>query len=181
MSSATAALELLRDYEARSLRHEPGRPELVEAPGHWRGVGFRIGRLRLVAAFDEVVEILSLPAITPVPGGQSWMLGLINVRGSLMGVVDLKQFLGGERSVVHEGQRVLVVKQPGGPVAVIVDELYGQRAFNDTHLSDLPELSSEAERAAHFIGRAYRLGETVWGVFSMSLLTRTPEFRQAAA
>jgi twitching motility protein PilI len=181
MNAVVLACDLLRDYERRSLQHQPGRPELVEAPGHWRGVGFRIGRLRLAAAFEEVVEILSLPAITPIPGAQPWMLGLINVRGSLMAVVDFKQFLGGERSVVNEGQRVLVVKQPGGPVAVVVDELYGQRSFNDTHATELPDWASEGERYPHFIQRAYRLGDTTWGVFNMSLLTRTPEFRQAAA
>jgi twitching motility protein PilI len=31
------------------------------------------------------------------------------------------------------------------------------------------------------VKQAYRLGDTVWGVFSMTLLSRTPEFRQAAA
>jgi twitching motility protein PilI len=181
MTTAVSAFERLRDYEQRSLQHQPGRPELVEAPGHWRGVGFRIGRLRLVAAFEEVVEILSLPAITPIPGAQAWMLGLINVRGNLMAVVDLRQFLGGDRSVVHEGQRVLVVKQPGGPVAIVVDELFGQRSFNDTHIAEVPDVAAEGERYPHFITRAYQAGDLTWGVFNMALLTRTPEFRQAAA
>ena len=65
---------------------EIGRPELVEAPGHWRGVGFRLGQRRFVSSFEEVVEILSLPAVTPVPGAQAWMLGVANVRGSLLPV-----------------------------------------------------------------------------------------------
>jgi hypothetical protein len=67
----------------------------------------------------------------PVPGAQPWMLGVANVRGTLLPVVDLKQFLEGERTVLHEGQRVLVVRQPGGDVAVTIDELYGQRSFVD--------------------------------------------------
>jgi twitching motility protein PilI len=171
--------ETLLDYEQRSLAHVPGRPEMVEAPGHWRGVGFRLGQRRLVASFDEVVEILSLPAVTPVPGSQPWMVGVANVRGSLLPVVDLKLFLEGERTVVHEGHRVLVVRQAGGNVAVIIDELFGQRTFNDSHRS---ELSGENDgRYGHFVGQAYRLAEQNWGVFSMSLLTRTPEFRQATA
>jgi twitching motility protein PilI len=181
MAVALSPFDLLLDYEQRSLQHQPGRPELVEAPGHWRGVGFRVGKHRLVVAFEDVVEILSLPAVTPVPGSQPWMLGLVNVRGSLMAVTDLKLFLGGERSAINEGQRVLVVKQPGGPVAVAVDELYGQRSFNDSHVVEVPASEDEADRYHHFIRRAYRLGDITWGVFDMALLTRTPEFRQAAA
>src|SRR5918993_5374310 len=126
--------ETLLDYEQRSLSHVPGRPEMVEAPGHWRGVGFRLGQRRLVSSFDEVMEILPLPAVTPVPGAQSWMLGVANVRGTLLPVVDLKQFLEGERTVIHEGQRVLIVRQSGGDVAVTIDELYGQRSFVEAQM-----------------------------------------------
>lgn len=173
------SFETLLDFERRSLTHSAGSPEMVEAPGHWRGVGFRLGQRRLVSSFEEVMEILPLPAVTPVPGAQPWMLGVANVRGSLLPVVDLKQFLEGERTVLHEAQRVLVVRQSGGNVAVLIDELFGQRTFNDSHRA---ELAGENEgRYGHFVGRAYRLADVSWGVFSMATLTRTPEFRQATA
>jgi twitching motility protein PilI len=171
------SFETLADYEARSLTHAPGRPELIEAPGHWRGVGFRLGARRFVSSFEEVVEILSLPPVTPVPGAQPWMLGVANVRGSLLPVVDLKQFLEGERTIVHDGQRVLVVRQSGGNVAVIIDELFGQRTFNDTHRAELD--GQNDGRYGQLVSQVYRLADTSWGVFSMQTLTRTPEFRQA--
>ncbi|RZA14536.1 MAG: chemotaxis protein CheW, partial [Lysobacteraceae bacterium] len=108
-----------------------------------------------------------------------WMLGVANVRGTLLPIVDLKQFLEGERTVLHESQRVLVVRQPGGDVAVTIDELYGQRSFVD---SQGIETAVVAEgRYAHFVDRAYRMNEQDWGVFSLDRLARTPEFRQAAA
>jgi twitching motility protein PilI len=175
----SSPFDTLLDYEQRSLSHEAGRPEMIEAPGHWRGVGFRLGQRRLVSSFDEVIEILPLPPVTPVPGSHNWMLGVANVRGSLLPVVDLKQFLEGERTVVHEGQRCLVVRQAGGNVAVIIDELFGQRTFNDSHRAE-PD-GDNAGRYGHFIGQAYRLADQTWGVFNMNLLTRTPEFRQATA
>lgn len=176
--------EVLADYERRSLAHVAGLPEQLDAPGLWRGVGYRIGQRRLASEFGEVREILSMPPVTPVPGSQPWMLGVANVRGSLLPIVDLKQFLEGERTVVHEKLRVLLVRQPGGDVAVLIDELYGQRSFTEQQL--LPVEQVEAEqlsegRYAHFVDRAYRLGDQPWGVFSLDRLTRTPEFRQAAA
>src|SRR3546814_23650 len=116
------------------------------------------------------------------------MLGLANVRGNLLPIVDLKQFLEGERTVLHESQRILLVRQPGGDVAVLIDELYGQRSFNEQHLLDLGGDAGDhaAEhladgRYANFIGRAYRLDDTTWGIFSLDRLARTPEFRQAAS
>jgi len=180
---AGTPFEVLADYERRSLAHVVGLPEQLDAPGLWRGVGYRIGSHRLASGFDEVLEILPMPPVSPVPGAQPWMLGVANVRGNLLPIVDLKQFLEGERTVLHESQRVLLVRQPGGDVAVLIDELFGQRSFTDQQRLDTDQIASEqiAEgRYAHFIDRAYRLGDHPWGVFSLERLARTPEFRQAA-
>lgn len=174
-----SAFDLLRDFEQKSLSHVAGLPEQIEAPGLWRGVAFRLGGHRFASGFDEIIEIITLPDVTPVPGSQSWLLGLANVRGTLLPVVDLKQFLEGERTVLHETMRMLVVKQTGGNVAVLIDELYGQRNFTDANKAD-PE-SLAAGRYGHFVKQAYRLGDSLWGVFSMALLTRSVEFRQSAA
>jgi len=174
-----AAFAKLTEYQNLSLAHVPGLPEETDVPGHWRGVGFGLGGRRLVTAFDEVVEIMRMPQITHVPGTQPWMLGVANVRGTLLPVVDLKQFLEGERTVMHEGQRVLVVRQTGGNVAVLIDQLYGQRSFNDSQKTTTA--ADKASRYGYFIKQVYRVGDNDWGVFSMSMLTRTPEFRQAAA
>ena len=170
---------VLADYEQRSLAHIAGLPEQLDAPGVWRGVAYRVGAHRLASGFNEVIEILPLPALTHVPGSQAWMLGVANIRGTLLPVVDLKQFLEGERTVLHERQRVLVMRQPGGDVAVTIDELYGQRSFVDAQGIAADTLSEG--RYAHFIDRAYRMNDQDWGVFSFERLARTPEFRQAAA
>jgi twitching motility protein PilI len=174
------AFDILAGYERQSLAHVVGLPEQLDAPGLWRGVGFRIGGRRLAAGFDEVVEILPMPQVTAVPGAQPWMLGVANIRGNLLPVVDLKQFLEGERTVMHEGQRVLIVRQPGGDVAVTIDELYGQRSFLVDQQVDQPGAIADG-RYMHFLDRAYDVAGEPWGVFSLDRLARTPEFRQAAA
>lgn len=178
VAAAPGPFATLVEYERRSLAHVAGLPELVQAPGHWRGLAFRLGRRKLASSLEDVVEILPTPPVTPVPGAQPWMLGVANVRGTLLPIVDLKQFLEGERTVLHGTQRVLVVRQPGGNMAILIDELYGQRAFDDAHSVDAAE--GKDGRYRHFIKRAYRLDDGMWGVFDMSLLVRTPEFRQAS-
>ena len=170
--------DVLADYERRSLGHVAGLPEQIDAPGMWRGVAYRIGDHRLASDFGEIVEIITCPPLTLVPGSQPWLLGVANIRGNLLPVVDLKQFLEGERTVVHETTRMLVISQSGGDVAVLIDELYGQRNFHDEQ-----EEASErfdGSRYGHFVKKSYRLSEDLWGVFSMSVLARTPEFRQAS-
>jgi twitching motility protein PilI len=170
--------DILAEYERRSLAHAVVLPVAEVASDQWRGVGYRVGRRRLVSAFDEVVEIVPMPPVTPVPGAQAWMLGIGNLRGNLFPVIDLKQFLEGERTVLHEGQRVLVMRQAGGDVALTIDELYGQRSFGTAQEVEAGSLAEG--RYGHFVARAFRAEDAEWGVFALSLLARTPEFRQAA-
>jgi twitching motility protein PilI len=170
--------DILEDYESRSLAHAVAQQAREAVREQWRGVGYRIGRHRLVSNFEEVVEIVRLPPTTPVPGAQSWLLGIGNLRGNLFPVIDLKQFLEGERTVLHEGQRVLVMRQPGGDVALTIDELYGQRGFDPEQAVEPGDLATG--RYTHFVQRAFRDDQYNWGVFALSRLARTPEFRQAA-
>lgn len=173
------AFETLAEYERRSLAHVAGLPEQLQAAGLWRGIGYRIGQRKLVSGYESVAEILTVPQITPVPGASSWMLGVANVRSNLLPVVDLKQFLEGSRSVLHEGhQKVMVLRQPGGDVAVTIDELYGQRSFMDEQQVE-PEALADG-RYASLVERAYRVADEIWGVFDLDRLIRTPEFRHAA-
>ena len=61
---------------------------------------------------------------------------------------------------LHEGQRVLVVRQPGGDVAVTIDELYGQRSFVErtaTHVERGPD--GDSPKAATPISST---GPTAW-------------------
>jgi len=176
--SPMSPFAVLADYERRSLDHTPGTPEQIDAPGLWRGVGYRIGQRRLASMFGEVVEIITLPGTTPVPGGQPWLLGVANVRGTLLPVVDLRLFMEGERTVLHETQRALIIRQPGGNAAILIDELLGQRHFTDQHRCDPGEIAEGRYR--NYVTQAYNMGGVTYGVFNMAVLTRSAEFRQAA-
>lgn len=171
--------DILESYQQRALAHAVKLPQRQFAADLWRGIGYRVGQHYLVSDFREVVEIVPMPPVTPVPCAQPWLLGVGNLRGNLFPVVDLKQFLEGQCTAVKEGQRVLIVRQSGGTVALTIDELFGQRSF-PASAAVAPEAVARG-RYAHFIDRAFRGEDHDWGVFSLSLLSRTPEFRQAAA
>lgn len=170
--------DTLLDYEQRSLAHVAGLPEQIDAPGLWRGIGFRLGSRRMAASIAEVTEILSFPVLTSVPGAKFWLMGVANVRGNLVSVVDIRGFIEGERSTHNEKSRVLVIRQQGSLVGLLVDEILGQRAFVDANLREGEQESDERYR--RFIERFYEASGTVYGIFSMAALIRTPEFTQAA-
>lgn len=171
--------EILAAYEQRSLAHVAGAPEQVEAAGLWRGIGYRIGDRHFVSSIAEVNEILTLLPLTGVPGAKSWLLGIANVRGNLVPVIDLRDFILGGRSQTSDSTRVLVVRQVGGNVGLLVDEVLGQRSFSEAQLAEA--LGEEDGKYAAFVGERVMLGEIQWGLFSMAALVRSTQFQQAAA
>ncbi len=171
--------EVLAGYEQRSLAHVAGAPEQIEAPGLWRGIGFRIGDRHFVSSIAEVNEILTLPVLTVVPGAKNWLLGVANVRGNLVPVVDLREFTGGGRSTTSDSTRVLVVRQHGGSVGLLVDEVLGQRSFSEEQLA--AAIGEADERYGRFVGENIQMGDILWGLFSMAAMTRSAQFQQAAA
>lgn len=175
MSAVTliSPFDLLADIERRSLAHAAGLPEHIEAPGLWRGIGFRIGDRFFASTIAEVNEILSVPPLTQVPGTRIWVLGVANVRGVLAPVIDLKTFLGGVRSVITESSRVLLVRQQAGSVGLLVDEVLGQRNFVSTQKLENAELD---QHYARFVFESYVLGDVQWSLFSMAELVRAPDF-----
>lgn len=178
-SQPQGAYALLADYEQRSLAHDPGVPEQIEAPGLWRAIGFRVGDRQFVSGIDEISEILmSPPPVTSIPSTRQWLLGVANVRGNLIALVDLKQFLFEQRTHVTSRARVLVVKQAGGNVGLLVDELLGQRNLTD---ADRAGAEGEADAGlARFVTENIHLGAARLGRFSMVELTHAPEFQHAA-
>ena len=181
-ASDTATLtpyEALAEYERRSLAHAAGAPEQVEAPGLWRGIGFRVGDRHFVSSIAEVTEILTPPALTTVPGARSWLLGVANVRGNLVPVVDLRDFVGVGRGSGGDAARVLVVKPTGGSVGLLVAEVLGQRSFSEQQIA--AAVGEADEKYNRFVGENVQLGDVSWGLFSMAALVRTAEFQQAAA
>lgn len=179
MSALNASFEKLLDYEQRSLAFEPGQIDGQSHSGEWAGVIFRIGEVRLACNVKQVHEFLPIPTFTPVPGTKSWILGLANVRGDLLTIVDLAWFLNGQRSPVSMRTRLLAANLRGRPIGLLVDEVFGQRHFvsdegKATHLPKNSPLKS-------YVHMQYRSGQDVWQELDLETLFSTTEFLNGAA
>ncbi|HET6654667.1 MAG TPA: chemotaxis protein CheW [Gammaproteobacteria bacterium] len=182
-SSALAELanrpfELLKTLEARARAAASDRRAGLEADEEWVGLGFRVGELRLVVAREQVRELMHYPGAHPVPGSKDWLLGIANVRGQLLPITDMKQFLGGGESTISRSTRVLAVDHPEMPAGLLVDEVYGFRRFHEEDGEDFDAASLPA--AGAWLSGGYRRGEAVWGIINLQALVEDPAFLQAA-
>ena len=133
-----------------------------------------------MASRDEVREVLMLPeSITRVPGGKRWMLGIANLRGHLLPLVDLKLLLGTGRTSLRRMTRVISVNHREIPAGLVVDEVLGFRRFMDNeHVDEWPATVVRCDR---YLSGAYQRGPDTWPVFGLFDLIESSTFLQAAA
>jgi twitching motility protein PilI len=146
----------------------------------WVGVAMRMaGDLYLVAR-EETREVLGLPpSLTRVPGAKPWVKGLANVRGQLLPVVDLRQFLGSGVTPVTRNTRVVVVNHREIPAGLLVDEVLGFRRFAEGEFSgDAPPTVARCER---YLAGAFRRASEQWPVLSLRSVLESSAFSEAAA
>ena len=170
--------ELLRELERRGREAAGGRDS---AEGReWVGVAFRLGPESFLVAREETREVMALPpGLTRVPGARAWIRGLANVRGQLLPVVDLRQYLGSGATAAGRNVRVLVVNHRDIPVGLVVDEVQGFRRFADAEFeTTAPPTLVRCDR---YLAGAFRRGGERWPVLSLKLLVESPAFLQAAS
>ena len=84
-------------------------------------VGFRIGRETFGVPIGLVHEIVRVPEITSVPDSPGYVEGVINLRGKIVSVVDLRKRFGEKQILAHKKNRILVAEVENKMVGLIVD------------------------------------------------------------
>ena len=170
--------DFLLEIERRCQTNAAGLPTLDAADDEWVGVGFRVGEDRLIAPMSEIEEILDLPDYTHVPGVKSWMVGVANVRGGLLPLMDLKGFILGEDLKQRKKGRVIVIDYKGFNTGVIVEEVYGLKHFLSTdQIEKIPQVH---ENVSKYVGMAFSQEGDNWPVFSFQSMTQDERLAQAS-
>jgi len=84
-------------------------------------VGFRVGRETYGVPITSLHEIVRVPEITSVPDAPDYMEGVINLRGRIVSVIDLRKRFGEKEIRTHRQNRILVVEHNGRLSGLIVD------------------------------------------------------------
>jgi purine-binding chemotaxis protein CheW len=84
-------------------------------------VGFQVGRETYGAPITSLHEIVRVPEITVVPDAPNYVEGVINLRGKIVSVIDLRKRFGEKVISSTKRNRILVVENNGRLSGLIVD------------------------------------------------------------
>lgn len=115
---------------------------------------FRLGARWYAMSIQNVLEVLHLVAITPIPDAPPDVLGVITLRDEVMRVIDLRVRFGINEPQLSLNTPLLAVSAGGEQAALVVDEV--DNVIQVTDIQPSPEHSSTyVNDIAHYEGRVH--------------------------
>ncbi len=111
-------------------------------------VSFRVGEEEYTVDILRVQEIIRIPEMTRVPKTPSFLRGVINLRGQIIPVMELRNRLGMQSIPDTKETRIVVVEDSEKTVGLIVDAMSEVLRIPETALQPVPvtsQLQSQAE------------------------------------
>lgn len=107
-------------------------------------------------SIEYVNEIIGLSQITKIPETQDYLIGLINLRGKIIPVIDVRIRFGKEPLEYNDRTCVIVIDVKSTVIGLIVDEIDEVAAFAENEITPPPsvsDLETQAKKYVFGIGR----------------------------
>lgn len=133
---------------------------------------FYVGRLWFGITVEWVREVLREQAVTRVPLAPAAIAGLINMRGQIVTVIDLRLCLKLAPRSVGQAAMNLVLSSEGGTVSLLVDDVGEVVQAPEDRYETMPEsLSAEARE---LVPGVYKLPDGLLHLLAMEAVVPPP-------
>jgi len=131
-------------------------------------IGIRVGKEEFLLSISVVNEIVMLPVITYVPNSPKSVEGVINLRGTILPVINLRKMMGLHKGEVSSTTRIIICKDENYEfkVGLIVDAITFVVALlpDEVVRQSLPAGTPDAE----LISSVSKSGNSVKGILDLS-------------
>lgn len=91
----------------------------------------------------QVQEVLRYSEIAPVPGAPSYVLGIINLRGNVVTVIDTRQRFGLDPAPVSGNTRIVIIEVDRQVVGILVDSVAEVVYLRQSEIESTPNVGSD--------------------------------------
>lgn len=100
----------------------------------------------------QVQEVLRLPEIAPVPGAPSYVLGIINLYGNVVTVIDTRNRFGLFEKESGDATRIIITEVEGQVIGLLVDSVIEVVNINQSDIETTPSLGKDNESSKYILG-----------------------------
>ena len=110
-------------------------------------IAFRVNEQEFCMRTTSIREIRGWAPVTPMPHTPPYVLGLINLRGAVIPVIDMACRLGMKMTEPSERSAIIVTDIAGKLVGLLVEQVSDMMTIKSEALQPAPEIIPEAQRA----------------------------------
>ncbi|MCG8017781.1 MAG: chemotaxis protein CheW [Candidatus Thiodiazotropha sp. 'RUGA'] len=118
----------------------------------------------------QVQEVLRVTEIAPVPGAPSYVLGIVNLRGNVVTVIDTRKRFGLPSVEVSDNSRIVVIESEKQVVGILVDAVAEVVELREDEIDAAPNVGTD-ESSRYIQGVATQEGRLLILVDLNKLLT----------
>ncbi|MEJ2573770.1 MAG: chemotaxis protein CheW [Gammaproteobacteria bacterium] len=118
--------------------------EVTDSVSQW--VTFRLGEEKYGIDVLQVQEVLRVTEISPVPGAPDYVLGIINLRGNVVTVVDARSRFGLPPQDADDASRIIVVDAFEKVVGLLVDNVSEVVYVPNSQIEMAPNVGTDESR-----------------------------------
>jgi purine-binding chemotaxis protein CheW len=139
-------------------------------------VSFRLGGEEYGVDIAQVQEIIRMVEITHVPRAPHFMEGVINLRGQLIPIIDLRTRFGMSRSAPTKSTRIVVTEIGNKRVGIVVDSVSEVLNIPIENVEGAPEMVAGV--GTEYIQGVGKLGERLIIMLDLTMVISTEEKHQ---
>lgn len=121
--------------------------EKVSSQSILQVVCFRLADEEYAFDITRVQEVIRMQTITHVPQMPEFVLGVVNIRGSVVPVFDLRKKFNLPQKAFDEATKILVVTVEKEYISFVVDEILDNIKIDAAQLDPAPTVKMEIEKA----------------------------------
>ncbi|MDX9702940.1 MAG: chemotaxis protein CheW [Candidatus Auribacterota bacterium] len=138
-------------------------------------VTFRLGKEEYGVNIEQVREIIRIVEIIHVPKAPAFVEGLINLRGTVVSVIDLRKRFDIVPSGEKEAERIIVVEVQNRTIGVIVDSVLEVLRLSSSNIDDVPPTVSGVD--TKFLFGVGKIGERLMMLLDLDKVLSTEELK----
>lgn len=126
----------------------------------------------------QVQEVLRVSEIAPVPGAPSFVLGIINLRGNVVTVIDTRTRFGLPPAERDDASRIVIIESDQQVVGMLVDSVAEVVELRQSQIDAAPSIGSE--ESSRYIQGLASLDDDLLIVVDLNRLLTEEEWSEVA-
>jgi len=133
-------------------------------------VTFRLGNETYGLNVMQVREVLRYSEISPVPGAPSYVIGIINLRGNVVTVIDTRERFGLQTTELTDDTRIVILESDNQVVGILVDSVAEVVYLKASEIETAPNVGND-ESSRYIQGVCHKNDELLILIEIAKLLT----------